>query len=398
MGNATSTSIGKLEQQQKLPVIIVGAGPCGLVAAATLQKRGVPFVILEKASRSKLSSNVGSGFELAPTAVEILQGGLGIDVFEFMSTYQGLCIMTTEGKTIRKVRLSDDYKGGSVNRAELQNYLLELIFSSPEDEDGVLICGSGLESYREEKGSSRVFARLTSGQLIGGCALLACDGINSKCRSIMYDTQTDPLHYCNSICYWGKTLVPKGSDLEREFLKTQRVQKTKKNNNLTTTDDSLHEYRNSCILTTATPKVPAAVFVVSTKKSLSTGEETTIMLNWDITIASKDPPATRSGGGDSTRRGGGVLTEEEKNRLLSLGAVRQTPSGDRCKNCEHKTESVLGGIQDFPFLENLLKATPASDITEAGFYDRANLDLPYTSETKLVALLGGKCIWCSIVL
>eukprot|EP00532_Pseudo-nitzschia_australis_P005865 CAMPEP_0168175136 /NCGR_PEP_ID=MMETSP0139_2-20121125/6938_1 /TAXON_ID=44445 /ORGANISM="Pseudo-nitzschia australis, Strain 10249 10 AB" /LENGTH=514 /DNA_ID=CAMNT_0008093457 /DNA_START=127 /DNA_END=1671 /DNA_ORIENTATION=- len=382
-GNATSTSVDKQEQQQQLPVIIVGAGPCGLVAAATLQKRGVPFVILEKASRSKLCSNAGSGFELAPTAVEILQGGLGMDVYEFMSGYQGLCIMSTEGETIRKVRLSDDYKGGSVNRAELQNYLLKLLFSSPEEEDGVLICGSGLESYREEKGSSRVFARLASGQLIEGCALLACDGINSKCRSIMYQSQTDHLHYCNANCCWGKTSAPKGSDLEREFLKTQRMQTTKKNGN-----DSLHEYRTSCVMITATPKIPVSVFLVPTKKSLSTEGEATTTLNWAIIIASKDPPATRSGGGDSTRRGGGVLTEEEKNRFLSLGVASHTPSGDRNKNGKHKTESVLGGIRNFPLLEILFKVTPASDITQAAFFDRDNLDLPYTSESKLVALLG----------
>merc|ERR1711935_1168856 len=39
-------------------------------------------------------------------------------------------------------------------------------------------------------------------------------------------------------------------------------------------------------------------------------------------------------------------------------------------------------------LEKLIEVTPAKDITEAGLFDRENLDLPYSSESKLVALLG----------
>jgi hypothetical protein len=55
------------------PVIIVGAGPCGLVAALTLKKADVPFVIYERASASKVCSNAGSGFDMAPTALKILE-------------------------------------------------------------------------------------------------------------------------------------------------------------------------------------------------------------------------------------------------------------------------------------------------------------------------------------
>eukprot|EP00536_Pseudo-nitzschia_multiseries_P006754 jgi/Psemu1/193817/e_gw1.147.40.1 len=110
---------------KQLPVIIAGAGPCGLVAAATLRKRNVPFVIVEKVSRSTICSNAGSGFELAPTAVDVLEKGLDIDVSNFMSTYHGMCIMTVEGETIRTDHLPSDYQGGSVNRAELQKFFLD---------------------------------------------------------------------------------------------------------------------------------------------------------------------------------------------------------------------------------------------------------------------------------
>jgi len=39
-------------------------------------------------------------------------------------------------------------------------------------------------------------------------------------------------------------------------------------------------------------------------------------------------------------------------------------------------------------LQKLIEQTPASDMTEAGLFDRANLTLPYSSESKLMALLG----------
>merc|ERR1740117_188736 len=232
---ATAPTTTADAHHQQLPVIIVGAGPCGLVAALALQKYGVPFVLIEKASRSKICSNAGSGFDLAPTAVEIFKNRLGIDVSQIMSYYRGLGIMTIEGKKIRHSSLPD-YDGGSVNRSELQKYLLKMLFLSPSDEEGILFCGSGIESYQEDKEGGNVVATLTnnSGTKISGCVLLACDGIHSRCRAVMYggydsnkdwetNVQTgkskDPLHFCNAMIYWAKTPSPKGSDLQIEYAK-----------------------------------------------------------------------------------------------------------------------------------------------------------------------------------
>mmetsp|Transcript_6615 Transcript_6615/g.18995 ORF Transcript_6615/g.18995 Transcript_6615/m.18995 type:complete len:524 (-) Transcript_6615:114-1685(-) len=388
---ASTTSPSKDPKQ--LPVIIAGAGPCGLVAAATFQQRNVPFVIVEKVSRSTICSNAGSGFELAPTAIEILQEGLGIEVSNFLSTYEGMCFMTVEGKTFRTDILPSHYKGGSVNRAEMQNFLLKHLFASPEDEEGVLLCGSGIDSYREvEEGGKikTVVVKLASGRELVGCALLACDGIHSKCRSVMHPPETDPLHYCNSICYWGKTLASNGSNLEREFNKTQQHTLQQQPSSADPKEGHpVTTHKTSFVLAMATPKVPAALFIVPSKSSQ---EDHGTMLNWGLTIASKTPPAARKDGGDSTRRGGGVLTEAQKTELLSFG--KHLPGGDNGRRWSgwcgkrNSTGSLLEGIQDFPLLEELLKVTPAREITEAGFYDRKNLDLPFTSKGKLVALLG----------
>lgn len=359
------------QEQHQLPVIIVGAGPCGLVAALALRKYGVPFVILERASRSKICSNAGSGFELAPTAVEILKNRLGIDVSKIMSYYRGMGVMTITGKMIRMTELPPDYKGGSVNRAEMQNHLLELLFPTPEDEEGVLFCGSGLESYKEYDAEHKVVATLQSGQEFSGCVLLACDGIHSRVRGVLhggYDpeksweenteiaAQKDPLHFCGAVVYWGKTPIERGSELDTEFQKV--IQKP------------AHYDRSKSFFTIAlsTRKAPAGFFVIPSQNES--------MLNWAITIQSETSSLSASNDGkDLTRRGGGPLTEPEKKRLFDFG---------------EGSDGVMKGVQSgkFPLVERLIEATPAADITEAGLFDRENLELSFSSSSKLVALLG----------
>jgi len=369
-----TSSSSTAQNGHQLPVIIVGAGPCGLVAALSLQKYGVPFVLIERASRAKICSNAGSGFELAPTAVEILQNRLGIDVSKVMSHYCGMGIMTSEGKQIRHESIPD-YDGGSVNRAELQQHLLKVVFPSSSEEEGVLVCGSGIESYQEDEAGGKVVATLTSGEKISGCVLLACDGIQSRCRAVMhggYDSSKDwetnvqmgktkdPLHFCNAMVYWGKTPSPKGSDLYNEFSKIVKEDKGSK-------DEDIN--RSYMTIGMPTLKAPASIYVVPVKNYTQ--------LVWSITIRSDGQRKSESNDGkDLTRRGGGPLTEAEKKRLFDF-----TSHGK-------DSESVVRGIKNFPLLEKLIEVTPAKDITEAGLFDRKNLDLPFSSETKLVALLG----------
>merc|ERR1711933_444394 len=162
----------------------------------------------------------------------------GIDISKFISYYEGMGIYTIKGKKIRHSKIDPKNSGGSVNRSEMQNYLLKILFPSKQEEEGILFCGSGLDSYQEKEEEGIVVAKLASGKEITGCVLLACDGIHSRCRAILHggynstkDWETnsktmnakDPLHFCNALVYWGKTPVSKGSDLEREFQKTQRA-------------------------------------------------------------------------------------------------------------------------------------------------------------------------------
>ena len=66
------------EAKKNLPVIIAGAGPCGLTAALSLRRAGVPFVLYDRASAARLCSNAGSGIDMAPCAVNILENELRV--------------------------------------------------------------------------------------------------------------------------------------------------------------------------------------------------------------------------------------------------------------------------------------------------------------------------------
>merc|ERR1712176_155934 len=101
------------------------------------------------------------------------------------------------------------------------------------------------------------------------------------------------------------------------------------------------------------------------------------VINWAITIASKERSKSKNNdGSDLTRRGGGPLTEEEKSRLFDF------------TNDGSNTDSVIRGMENLKILQELIRLTDARDITEAGIFDRENLDLPFSSESNLVALLG----------
>lgn len=123
------------------PVIIAGAGPCGLVAALTLQHHHVPFIVYERASRAKLCANTGSGIDMAPTAVKILAEHLQLELSTAMRPYECMYIgalrekKTTNQKTTKMkttnalvtyqfqdLPLAQDF--GFSNRAELQKALL----------------------------------------------------------------------------------------------------------------------------------------------------------------------------------------------------------------------------------------------------------------------------------
>lgn len=205
-----------------LPVIIAGAGPCGLVAAATLKKAGIPFVVYERASSSKVCSNAGAGIDMAPSALKILEEDLGLSdgLDKAMRKYEYMHVSDMDGGHIKTFRLKELNKKlggrgfGFASRSMLQHALLDALDVKDDDgniidnPEGVLRCGVSVTGYEHKLNADGSYdfvqVQLDDGTTINGSALLACDGIHSRVRKCMYDEEDDPLNYCGQVVWWGK--------------------------------------------------------------------------------------------------------------------------------------------------------------------------------------------------
>mmetsp|Transcript_13445 Transcript_13445/g.14762 ORF Transcript_13445/g.14762 Transcript_13445/m.14762 type:complete len:599 (-) Transcript_13445:211-2007(-) len=395
------------QEQQELPrpVIIAGAGPCGLVAALTLQQHGVPFLLCERASRDRLCSNTGSGIDIAPQAMDILANQLHIDMSTAMRPYDSMYIgraTTTKGGgdggrrrrrpystyQLQDVPNAQDF--GFSNRSELQKALLASLTegllvqqhqhptkdpnpdpnhnsdpnpdptTSPEDDalSSILRCNTEIVEYEHVKEHVVVTIRTRDAvtgtktqSTLAGSVLLACDGIHSAIRKHLHRHTQDDYNYIGQEVWWGKTDIVPNSELAVELQNLQQ-------------DAGLAGSMAISLL--GTPKNPGGFFscyvseqthawVYFTKPNNNSNNKNN---NKNGTTASKPNQSN-----DLVRRGGTVLTEDMKHH--DLVAPFQTKE---------------------KLLQLFIRETVASDITRAGFFDRANLQLPYVDGR--VALLG----------
>ena len=225
---------------QPLPVIIAGAGPSGLIAALTLQKYGVPFIIYEQTASSKLCSNAGRGIDMSPSVIHILEKEVGLShkLDAAMKSYEYMNISDMSGKHIntlcfkdmgeRKRHVTGTRNFGFVSRSKLQHVLLEAldlvdrhgrVRDSP---NGILRCGIAVTGYKKMIGSNYVQVQLDNSMKVKASALLACDGVHSYIRRCMHDGSKgafeDVLDSTNQEAWWGTTNVRPGSALEQELL------------------------------------------------------------------------------------------------------------------------------------------------------------------------------------
>jgi hypothetical protein len=150
----------------------------------------------------------------------------------------------------------------------------------------------------------------------------------------MNEDEEDPLQYLGKMCYWGKC-------------PPETLEKCK---------DAYKSTSSTFVWLLGTSKVPGSFFVTPSNGTYL----------WVLSVLSDKPSSVTSD--DLTRRGGAVLSEIAKADLL---------------NSFNNSRTLID-----PMLEAMISGTPASEITEAGLFDRVNLDLPFSSPRKLVALLG----------
>ncbi|KAL3923633.1 MAG: hypothetical protein SGILL_001544 [Bacillariaceae sp.] len=328
---------------KQLPVIIAGGGPCGLTAALNFQQHGIPYCIIERASREKLCSNAGSGIDVAPSAVSVLES-LQVDMDKAIQPYEYMYIADMKGKHIKTYDLHNMKFGGTTrnfgfaNRSNLQNALLDKIMDGKtmEEQEAVLKCGITVTGY--ENAADHVKVMLSDGSNIKGAALLACDGIHSGVRKHMHRNVNDDLNYCGQECWWGKIVVEPESEISQELKSLNK-------------SEGMGD-GNVSLAFMGTPQSPGGFFSCEIDNTHA----------WVYFVKNKDP-AQANQSNDLTRRGGCVLSEKDKQEELEKAIA----------NCH-------------PIMQSIIRSTPASDITKAGLFDRKNLDLPFVDGR--VGLLG----------
>lgn len=285
-------------------------------------------------------------------AIEILDDQLGLADKDWMKPYDYMHLADTKGrkvalwdlKSLKLKKVSEGRSFGFASRSGLQHALLDTLNLKDDDgnikaEDDRLRCNASVVSYQNMNGFVRV--ELNDGTKVDASALLACDGIHSAVRKHMHKDVDDSLNYCGQECWWGKTTVKPGSELDNELRR------------LIASEKNMEKDGNTSLIAIGTKDTPGVFFSCE----IASNEHA-----WAYVLANKTPPSANATN-DLTRRGGSVLTAEEKKREID----------DMVADCSK-------------VLKLIVQQPSPGEITRAGFFDRKNLNLSYIDGR--VALLG----------
>jgi 2-polyprenyl-6-methoxyphenol hydroxylase-like FAD-dependent oxidoreductase len=159
------------------PVIISGGGIGGLTLAALLQRRGRPFVVLERAARF---APVGAGIVMQPNAIKALRlSGIGDSLIGRGAAMESMGIRDDRGRVLSTVAATtfvENFGAGlyGFHRATLHAALLDLV------SDKAIRCGMVTRSFRETE--TGVAVETESGETIEGACLVGADGLHSATR------------------------------------------------------------------------------------------------------------------------------------------------------------------------------------------------------------------------
>ena len=164
------------------PVIVAGGGIGGLAAALALARRHRSVVVLEKAPRL---GEIGAGIQLGPNAFHCLDAlGVGeaarnmavfIDRLRLMDAQSAEEITSIPLDAPFRTRFGNPY--AVVHRGDLHGVFLKACEADPHI---ALRTSSEVVSYTQD--ANQVTARLRSGEVVRGLALIGADGLWSNIR------------------------------------------------------------------------------------------------------------------------------------------------------------------------------------------------------------------------
>lgn len=162
-------------------VLIAGAGVGGLTTAVALQRRGIPWTIIEAAPRP---TAINTSILLQNNTVRVLSElNIGRQVADKGQRVAHTSIMSVTGKVLTEVS-AEDVEGTvgapalGIHRADLHEVLVS------ELRDGCLLTGDPVVGFEVSAGGVAVYLR--SGERVQGRGLVAADGIDSLVRARLH--------------------------------------------------------------------------------------------------------------------------------------------------------------------------------------------------------------------
>ena len=165
-----------------LPFLIAGGGIGGLAAAIGLSLKGFPVTVLEKAPEL---GEIGAGIQLGPNAFRSFDAlGIGdkarsmavfVDKLTMMDAMTAEQLMHLDLSEPFRKRFGNPY--AVIHRGDLHGVFLKACRESP-----LVTLRTSSEVVGYEQDGTEVTAKLASGEMVKGTALIGADGLWSKVR------------------------------------------------------------------------------------------------------------------------------------------------------------------------------------------------------------------------
>jgi len=359
-----------------------------------LQQSGVRCTVLERAAARRLEADVGSGYDLSPSSADVLRRvGLGhtLGVGGLFRAHQAICISSVDGTLLRLAPLAGAQHAGYyvASRSALQRALLGalrrgglLVRSSDDGEaaepnsagwadarlrgadtsadtsaDVRMLCGYDVVSFKEDEEGVRVEYRQRGRtdaptSVLRGDALLGCDGVHSAVRRGLHGGGScDSLHFCGAVTWWGGTELAAGTALEAAVASSQAK-------------------GDAFLMITGTRACPATIVAGITDSAAVEGGK---KVTWAMTM-----PPEAAGDGERVLGEGGASAPVGDDLTRRGGLV----------GAAAKALAVAAVAKGGSFVQDLVAGAEENKVTLVGLFDRADLDLAWTSKGGRVALLG----------
>ena len=186
-----------METQVRANVIVVGAGPGGLMAAYCLKAAGCKVTVIERCSLENVCGDVGGAYDISESTREVFHHiGLGEEFDALKGKMEGFTMVNAvSGELFKDAQFNGVFLAG-LRRSELQKVLFKAV-----GED-CLVCGSPVSKVEQNENS--VTVTLENDIQYTADFLIGADGIRSSVLKNLFPEEYEKtLKFANCVSYWG---------------------------------------------------------------------------------------------------------------------------------------------------------------------------------------------------